>query len=96
MVMYMLAEDLGPKKAGHVRKVASEPEGLHNLKSKEREGVHDSGMNGHAAKPGGPLALPPSVLAVMDRIEEGHTEQCEGSHGETSPALHPPSYSSRL
>ena len=65
-----------------MRKVASEPQGLHNLKDKERNGLHCSEMNGHAAQPGGPLALPPSVAAAMDKIEEGHTEHCEGSFGE--------------
>ena len=81
----MLAEGLDGKKAGPVRTVASEPQGLHNLKDKERNGLHCSEVNGHAAKPGAPLALPPSVSAVMDKIEEGHTEHCESSNGE-----HPP------
>ena len=78
----MLAEGLDGKKAGPVRKVASEPQGLQDLKDKARNGLHPSEMNEHAAQPGGPLALPPDVSAVMDKIEEGHRKQCEGSNGE--------------
>lgn len=86
IVMSMLTENLDQKKAGPVRKVASEPQGLQNLERKERNGQHCNERSGQAAKPRGPLALPPIVFAAMDMIEEGHTNQCQSGNGEALPA----------
>ena len=85
--LYMLAEDGDQEKVGRVRKVASEPQGLHSLNSKETKAMHKSEATGYGPASGGPLALPPSVVAAVDNLEGSRTEHCEGSNGETSPSL---------
>ena len=85
IVLSMHTEDAEHEKAGAVRKVASEPQGLHALQGKEPNGLQRSETNGDPRKPGGALALPPSVYAAMHTIEEAHTEQCEGTDGEGLP-----------
>ena len=83
----MHTEDAEHEKAGAVRKVASEPQGLHGLKGKLTNGLQRSEINGNPRQPGGALALPPSVYAAMHTIEEARTEQCEGTHGDDLPGL---------
>ena len=85
VALSMCTEDAEHEKAGAVRKVASEPQGLHALKGKEPNGLQRSEINGDSTKPGGALALPSSVYAAMHTIEEAHTEQCEGTNGDGLP-----------
>ena len=85
VVLSMHTEDADHGKVGPVRKVASEPQGLHALKGDETTGMHRSEVKGDSIKPGAALALPPSVYAAMHTIEEAHTEQCEGMHGDALP-----------
>ena len=85
IVLSMHTDDAEHEKAGAVRKVASEPQGLHALEGQEPNGLQGSEINGDSTKPWGALALPPSVYAVMHTIEEAHTEQCEGTNGDGLP-----------
>ena len=85
IVLSMRTEDAEHEKAGAVRKVASEPQGLHALQGKDTNGLHRSEINENSWQPGAALALPPCVYAAMHTIEEAHTEQCEGTNGDALP-----------